>query len=106
MSHSLYHNVCEVCDKPFTSKRPDAKTCGGKCRIAKKRGIDSGAGRFWSAVRPEYQEMAQYVAKHAPKESADAIAHILYENGAVAAEWAIAAVYGAIKPFAKLVKPA
>lgn len=99
MSHSSYRNKCEVCDSVFFSKRPDAKTCSGKCRIAKKRGIESGEGRFWSAVRPEYQAMSQYIAKVAPKETTDALAHILYEHGAVCAEWAIAAVYGAVKPF-------
>ena len=33
----LYHLTCRVCRGPFTSRRADAETCGGRCRKARQR---------------------------------------------------------------------
>lgn len=99
MSHRMYNNTCEVCGKLFTSKRYDAKTCGAACRARKSRGIKSGRGTNWYAVRPEYREMAQAIARNVQPETMDELAHVLYDFGAVAAEWAIAACWHAMADY-------
>lgn len=92
MSHSLSRHECEVCGKEFASKRFDAKTCSAKCRAQKSRGIKSGQGRGWYAVRPYYVQMYAEFAGIVGDNTISGIQAILENFGASAAEWAIVAV--------------
>jgi len=88
--------LCEVCRRSFQSSRYDALTCSPKCRQAKRRGIVAGQGKGWYAVRPEYRDMVQTLSHVCSTNTMNELSQVLYISGAVAAEWAIAALVHAL----------
>jgi len=92
-----WFHYCEVCGKQFACAREQARTCSTACRTAKSRGIRSGQGRGWYAVRKEYVTMLEEIyAVRYNSDTYNSLSAIMSNCGAGAVEYAIVAIYAAM----------
>lgn len=93
---------CQQCQKPFYATRKDAKFCGVNCRMQFHRIAKAGNGKTWHHVSDSAKAMAMDV-KSVSEVAYTAIATLLKEFGARAAENAILAAYTAIADCMRIV---
>ena len=99
MKRFNYSKRCAVCGEMFQSLRSDAVTCSPACRAKKSRGVRSGQGRGWYAVSPSCREMADAIKGRVSKKTFSYLEKVLSDHGAIAAEWAIAAIWNAMQDY-------
>lgn len=95
------HN-CQQCGRVFYATRIDAKFCDVNCRMQFHRIAKSGNGKTWHHVSDSAKAMAMDV-KNVSEVAYTAIANILKEFGARAAENTIIAAYTAIADCMRIV---
>lgn len=93
---------CQQCGRLFYASRYDAKFCDVNCRMQFHRIAKSGNGKTWHHVSDSAKAMAMDV-KGVSEVAYTAIATLLKEFGARAAENAILAAYTAIADCMRIV---